>query len=267
MKTNIGASYSGKALVATLAVVLLATGCSNSTKSDSANSNTAQAIPLPIPVPVPGGTLTPIGGTGTYSTGSTVDFTPKDLSTMNDYVAVAPLNNPSGYKVNVNLRLVEAGRYGGEIKIGYNDSGRWYEGTFKAGVGKNVSLSGLKDSGVLEANYNYWFTYDNQPVFSGFFEDQYGALVIVISPDYSSGTNLGDGQGTATKYAGHIYFKNFTTSFATHSPYRSCWFTYLGPYDCRSNIVQTKCGLYPEAGYKFLGSFKGLDLSKAFNVN
>lgn len=201
--------------------------------------------------------------------GSSVDFKPVSLQAMNEYVATRPLNNPSNFKVNVNLSSAGSGRYGGSVSISYVDNGIQYNGVFKAGLGSNQSFKGMYDNGRLEADYNYWFSYQNRLVFTGFFEDQYGAVTITLEPMSSTPSGGNDAEPVLSgPYRGTIYFKNFQTTFAQHSPYRSCWFTYMGPYDCRSNIITTKCGLYPgaDAGYKILGTFENIDIKKGFNI-
>lgn len=240
--------------------------------SCSKNNSQAKAPPA---VPVVVDPNPPVGtGTGTtynpfYSGGVTVQFNPVSLDVMNEYVATHPLNNPTNFQVNINLAQSEAARYGGTVRIGYTDGMQTYSGDFKAGMGRNQSIKGMYDNNALEAQYNYWFTNNNQTVFSGFFEDNYGAVVLVLEPE--TATNPGnDAEPFSVSYKGSIYFKNFrtTTSPFINDSTRSCWFTYFGPADCRSNIVMTKCALYPgvEAGYKLLGTFTGVDVKKAFNI-
>lgn len=249
-----------------LASIMMAAGCSKSASSQSS----------PTAVNNGGGTIVPpviidnTNGGQTFSGGSTVDFTPTSLTVMNEYVATHPLNNPSNFKINVNLAQVSGGRYGGDVTLSYNDNGQQYNGVFKAGLGKNQSFSGMYDNNRLESDYNYWFNFENKLVFSGFFEDQYGAITITLVPTSTTPVGGNDGEPIVNQnYKGYIYFKNFAVTGAPHSPYRSCWFTYMGAYDCRSNVVQTKCGLFPgaEAGYKLLGTFEGISTTKAFNIN
>lgn len=267
MKTN---QWIARLFVGCLLIVM---GCTKSNYNSNSTTTTGTVVPNNNGIPYIPGINPTTGGSTTYqppgSGGDVVTLTPQDRATFENYVATHALNNPTNIKIRVNLASAGAGRYGGNVSISYLDNNIQYEGVFSAGKGMNYEHKDLRDNGKYEAEYNYWFTYNNTTVFSGFFEDGYGAIVIVLSPDNTSGTNLGDGQGTGNgKYAGHVYYKNFAASFAPKSPYRSCWFTYLGPYDCRSEVVSTKCGLYPgaEAGYKFLGSFKGLDMKKAFNM-
>ncbi|MES2803288.1 MAG: hypothetical protein V4654_12410 [Bdellovibrionota bacterium] len=259
MKTN--------ALLVLTAAVLFAVGCSKSNSSDSVN-----ALPIingQIPAPIIIDPTAPAGASSTTTLlGSTVAFQPTSLAQMNKYVATHPLNNPTDFKISVNLAQAGSGRYGGSITISYTDNGIRYNGEFKSGMGVNQSFQGMYDNGRLQSDYNYWFNFENKLVFTGFFEDQYGAITITLVPQTpTSGGN--DAEPVISgPYKGYIYFKNFAVTSAPHSPYRSCWYTYMGPYDCRSNVIQTKCGLTPgpEAGYELLGTFSNIDVNKAFNI-
>ncbi len=248
-----------------VSTVLMAVGCGKSASSDSVVNNNGNPVVPPIHVQPPIGG----GGTPTFSSGSTSDFTPVSLQAMNDYVGTRPLNNPSNIKINVNLAQVEAGRYGGTISISYIDNGIQYNGQLKSGLGRNQSAPGMYDNDRLESDYNYWFRLNNQTIFSGFFEDNIGAITLTLVPinNNQPGGNDGEPIGTA-QYKGYVYFKNFTVAMVPHSPYRSCWFKYIGPYDCRSNIIQTKHDLFPGAGagYKLLGTFENISINSAFNL-
>lgn len=252
-------------IMSVMALGLMGVGCSKS-NSQAVNTNNTATIPGAVIIdPILGGS----SGTPVFSGGSTATFTPVSTAVMSEYVATHPLNAPSNYKINVNLAQSAAGRYGGTVTISYIDNGIQYDGIFNAGMGTNQSIKGLYDNGKSEAEYNYWFKFENQLVFTGYFQDQFGSVTLTLVPENTSTGGGNDGEPiTTTTYKGYIYFKNFTTSFATQSPYRSCWFLYNGPYDCRSNIVSTKCGLYPgsEAGYKLLGTFAGIDIKTGFNI-
>lgn len=258
-------------IMSMMALGLMGVGCSKS-NSQAVNTNpgiTNQAYVPPVIIdPTPGST-TPGSGSPTYSGGSTATFTPISTQVMSEYVATHPLNNPSNYKINVNLSQSSAGRYGGTVTISYVDNGIQYDGVFKAGLGTNQTFKGMYDNGRAEADYNYWFNFERQLVFTAFFEDEYGAITLTLTPENTTASSGNDAEPVAAStYKGSISYKNFTTTFAQHSPYRSCWFTYIGPYDCRSNVIQTKCGLTPgsEAGYKPLGTFTGLTIKTAFNI-
>ncbi len=279
-----------KPIIALVALSLMGAGCSK-TNSQSGNpvSVGPQAIVPPVIVdpsaPGSNGGIGGLGGPGIFNTGgATVAFAPTSLQIFTDYVATHPLNNPTNLQLNVNLAQSDAGRYGGSVSISYVDNGMTYNGVFKAGMGHNQSFSGMYDNNVSEANYNYWFHNttpggNNELVFTGIFEDEYGAVTITLTPENTDGGGH-DGQPLSTTYKGSVYYKNFTVennpyvggnmtnTMAHHSAYRSCWFTYKGPYDCRSNVIQSKCGLNPsvDAGYKLLGNFSGLSTKDAFNI-
>lgn len=259
----------------TMALGLMGVGCS---KSNSQNNNVTTTAPVVNDPAAP----TVNSGGAVFTSGSTADFKPVSKSVMQDYANGASLvgvtrvlNNPTNYKINIDLSQAAAGRYAGQITISYMDNGTRYDGVFVAGSGTNQSLSGKSyDNGRPEADYNYWFKLDNQIVFTGFFQDQYGAFTLTLIPETSTTSTGNDAEPiTTTTYKGSIYYKNFPKEVNgvlvdQQSPYRYCWYIYTGPYDCRSNVIQTKCGLYPgsETGYKLLGTFSGINVTTAFNM-
>jgi len=114
------------------------------------------------------------------------------------------------------------------------------------------------------------------PVWKGFFEDKYGAIVVVIDRTLS----LGDGQA-AQFIGGSIWFQNFPEVTYPYSPYASrqgilktCWEITMGPYDCRTFLddgkVRLTTSLYPNnrgpdalQNYRKLGEFNGLSRASA----
>ena len=259
-----------------LAALALVAGCAKSKTQDPANTNVVNNNGNTVPAVVidPNAPIsTPVTNTTTtnsiYSSGSVSDFTPVSLSVMNQYVATHPLNNPSNFKINISLASAGRSRYGGQVSISYLDNGIQYNGVFKSGMGTNQTFSGSYDNGKLESEYNYWFQFNNQLVFTGFFEDQYGAITIALVPQSTTTTTSNDGEPIQeTAYKGYVYFKNFATTSSQHGSVRACWFIYQGPYDCRSNVIQYKGGLAPgpEAGYQLLGSFATVDIKRAFSI-
>lgn len=257
-----------------MALGLMGVGCSKSNTNAGANNNNTNvgqgSEPVLIDPTVP-------GSSGTSTTKSaTVTLTPASLQAMRDYVLpgapLAPLNNPTNIKLTINLSQVSGGRYGGGITISYTDNGQNFSGTLSAGTGTNTKIDGGYDNGRLQAEYNYWFNFENQLVFSGFFEDQYGAIALFLTPDEPVGGG-NDAEPLTVPYKGSVYFKNFKNDYGSfvvkNQPYRHCWFIYTGVFDCRSNVVQTKCGLEPgvDAGYTLLGTFTNVDIKQAFNIN
>ncbi|OFZ31132.1 MAG: hypothetical protein A2622_00585 [Bdellovibrionales bacterium RIFCSPHIGHO2_01_FULL_40_29] len=269
-----------KLIILTMALGLMGVGCAKTSSQSAPVVPPGATVPGPIIIDP---TAPGVGSTGSpiFSSGATATFVPVNLQTMSEYVATHPLNAPTNFKINMNLAQAESGKYGGSVSISYFDNGIQYDGVFQSGMGRNQTFKGMYDNGELESKYNYWFNFENKLVFSGFFEDQYGAITVVLEPETTAASTGGnDGEPIALSYRGTVYFKNFmvqsnpyvggntTGTTAQHSPYRACWFTYMGPYDCRSNVVQTKCGLNPtvDAGYKKLGTFTGLSTKAAFNI-
>lgn len=246
-----------KLMVLLAAFSLLGVGCGDSnsfqTLSNGGDTNTGGGGVIVAP-----GGEEPGTGTGNYTNKAT--FTPVSFTEFSNYVSVHALNNPSNYKVTVNLTAVESGRYAGDVKISYTDAGYNYEATFTAGAGRNVKYDSLHDNNTLESEFNRWFAFGGKTVFSGYFQDKYGSIVLIVD----NAVNQGDGQGGGY-VTGSIYYKNFAQSYATQSPYRKCWFIYNGPYDCRSGAVSNKTSLYPtDNGYRKLGTFTGLSQAAAF---
>lgn len=257
-------------IISAMALGVMGLGCSKSNSNAANNTNALGYVPPPIIIDPPapgggGGTTAPIVG------GATVDLI-TTYEKMRAYTAIAgniyTLNNPTNIKVNINLAQADAGRYGGSVIITYTDNGVQHTGVLKAGMGRNATIAGGYDNNRLEADYNYWFTFENRLVFTGFFEDSFGAITLTLTPDTATGGGT-DAEPLSVKYKGEISFRNFRTEKTT--PYRACWFIYTGlnGQDCRSNVIQTKCGLSPgvDAGYTVLGTFTNVDIKQAFNIN
>ena len=256
----------------TMALGLMGVGCS---KSNSTNANNAYVAPIVNEPTAPGIS----SGGPIFTGGATVAFKPVSKSIMNDYassaVPVHTLVNPTNYKININLSQSATSRYSGEVSIAYTDAGQNYYGVFTAGAGKNSVIDNRLYNNVPMSEYNYWFKFENQIVFTGFFQDQFGAITLTLIPETTTTSSGSDAEPvTTTTYKGSIYYKNFpkfVNGVAVNpqqSPDRFCWFITYGPYDCRSNVIQTKCGLYPgsEAGYQLLGTFSGVNIKTAFNL-
>jgi len=250
-----------KLILVLAALALLGVGCAKEMK---ASDNTAVVTP-PVVNPTFPTNAPPGQGQGSagdnWAYGNTVAFQPDSLDIFNTYVASHPLNNPTNVKLNVNLIDVGNGKFAGQVKLAYDDAGQHYEGYFVAGSGTNQSFSSMgtnRDVGLFHAEYNYWF--NNNTNFSGYFQDNYGAIVLVIDQI----VNQGDGQSGAY-VSGSVWFKNFTKTMAPQGTERYCWFIYDGPYNCRSQTVMDKSNVYPSNSYRRLGTFTGLSRLKAFN--
>lgn len=249
-------TFNAKLIVLLAAFSVLGVGCGKNTM------NAQQTYQPPILDDGRGTPISPDGpgtDTGTNS-GQTATFEPVSQSEFNSFVALHPLNAPTNYKITVSLQNAGGGYYAGTVKLPYTDTGLNYAPTFTADSGTNIKLSGLKDSGKLEAGFNFWFSLNGQYYFTAFFQDAYGSIVLV----FDSYISQGDGQGTGT-LSGKVYYKNFAQSYAPQSPYRKCWYIYDGPYNCRSTTVMDKTSAVPSDGYRYLGKFSGLSKAAVFN--
>lgn len=241
-----------------IASSLFTVGCSK-----GSSGSTIATTPTTILNGTNGTLLTPSGQipvASQYSTVNSIDFVPVNFQEFSWYVATHPLNAPTNIKINIGLADNGNGRYGGDIRISYTDNGNYEEGLFHSGTSTNQSFPSYSNNdGQAEAEYNTWFLISGKKAFTGFFQDNYGAIVLVID----SSVNQGDGQGNSL-VNGSVWYKNFAQSFATQGPMRKCWFITLGPYDCRAPSVINKTALTPDGGYRKLGTFSGLVKAAAF---
>jgi hypothetical protein len=195
------------------------------------------------------------------SGGSTVAFTPVSMTKVKAFWTKQIFNNPTNFKVNVNMGDNGNGHYEGDVTLSYVDNGQTLAWKFSTGTGK-IGYS-THDQGKDMAVFNVWFQYQGKKVFHAFLEDSQSALVLVIDDTL----DLHDGGGI-TSASGSIWFKNFGAVYANQ--YLPCWATMTGPYNCRTwqvagDEIDTTAGVYPqtESGYQKLGSFTGLDVTKA----
>lgn len=248
-------------------ILLLAVAGAGCTSSKTENSTGDSTVVTPV-IPV---TPTPPGGSGTddptilgYGTNS-VQFVPVSYVEMNNYVATHPLNAPTNFKVTVDLTKDGSNLYSGQIHIMYDDNGYHYDGVFDSGNATNPELEYSPyngSAGWKEHSYNFWM---NGTVFTGYFQDAYGAIILVV--DGTSTTNSGDGQGGEAMLSGSVWYRNFAQSQAPQGPMRKCWYITAGPYNCQSAIMASKSAAnpYPSDTYKKLGTFSGLSRSQAFH--
>jgi hypothetical protein len=193
-------------------------------------------------------------------------------------------NNPTDVKLNLNLQRIEPAQgsnrpsFGGVVTVSFKDGGRTYEDQFTSMVNEGHWYGpGVVNTNRENNKYNVWITKNNRQAWHGFFQDQFGAVIVVIDDT----DDLGDGNGP-TRAAGSIWVMNFGQSYAPVSP-TSCWFVSAGPYDCRTwkngRGVNTDMDIYPylendnpgtawapkAVGYKKVGEFSNLEFRKAFN--
>jgi hypothetical protein len=267
--TNKGAFMkSNLTILLAISWLILSTGCMSKNRN---SANMMNAITTYPPESPPGQGINSTGNNWNY--GNTVDFYPVSTATMEDYVATRPLNMPHDYRININLTklnentsLNKPAKYTGHVKLQYSDNGMIYEGYFDAGSGTVQNSYKNLDNGKAAAEFNQWFSYNGKESFHAFFQDAQGAIIVVIDNVQSINN---DATITGGKFAsGSVWYKNFGITYAPSSP-EKCWFIRTGPYNCRTfvvgDLIQTTTSLYPSNGYQKLGTFSGLDISKAFN--
>lgn len=174
-------------------------------------------------------------------------------------------SNPSNIQFAMNTYNSGAG-YAGNVTISYTDSSGSHSDTLSTTHPSYPSTS--------NAQYNVWL---NSTQWHGFFQDLYGAVVVVI--DGSSST----GDGAVGNLSGSVWFQNFGQSGA-QGPLRMCWQidpvegASTTPYDCRTfltsfadgSMPNTTSSLYPNnqgqgrPAYVKLGTFDGLGQTAAF---
>ncbi|MCX7979158.1 MAG: hypothetical protein N2578_09165 [Bdellovibrionaceae bacterium] len=251
-----------RVLLMAVTLALLATGCANSSSSGgninpAGGDNAVTPITPTTPPVVPPGN----GPIQTSGYGATTAFVPVSNQEMNTWVAKYPLNYPTDYKITVDLRDQGGHLYAGYVTISFQDAGQLRSYTLSSGFNLNQDIRYANGNGMYDYAYNMWFMSGGRRVFSGYFADNVGAIVLVID----NVVDLGDAQG-GVSLSGRVYYKNFGVTSAPESPYRKCWFITLGPYQCVSQAVSSKNALYPESasGYKLLGTFSGLNRLQAF---
>ncbi len=218
---------------------------------------------------------------GLWSYGATTPLTINDtangefdLATFSEFNNLTVVN-PQNVRLNVNL--VRRGQgYGGRIAISYNDQGVYQEwvlvngdiNNFPGDEAYDQNISSSEEAKVLEqaAKYNRFLDAGAVPQFHGFFQDFYGAVVLVID---GGGFQTGDGQGPTT-VSGSLWFRNFDDTVAPYGYYH-CWQIWAGPYDCRAwkdgEGVNTFRSLEPDNGYVKFATFTDINLEDAFNGN
>lgn len=205
-------------------------------------------------------------------------FSSRDIKNMRIYVDLEKSGGSRPY-------------YQGIVTLSYNDSGSG-----------NVPYARFSSGQDDNARYNVWFRDSGENVFHGFFQENEGALILVVdrqtrvlqSPDDGDNFNPDNLRG------GSIWIMMFRTTFrgatscSNHSqlyvsdynkglPFGverlplvsqlpvKCWFKTIGPYDCRTwrtdRGVDTFRAVEPDDNcYMKLGDFEGLDITEAFSV-
>lgn len=258
-----------------ISVAAFTIGCGKKESNSGAGivyPNGGPYIPPPTSTPGPGGNPGYYDGINwEYGGSANLTVTAASLSAYLGY----NVSNASNIRINLNLQhkpgVASASTYhstkgevfngyGGVVTIGFEVGSNKFEDRFSSLVNPN----GMVKTDAENNKYNKWRLVDGK--WRGFFQDYYGAIVVIIDQvlDY--------GDGSAPMVSGEVWFKNHPQgiNLGPLSP-TSCWFVTTGPYDCRTWKSGTKVdvessSLYPTGdGYTKLGRFNNLDGHKGFN--
>jgi hypothetical protein len=235
-------------LMAVLAV--LAIGCGEKKKSSG---------PAPIPVPTP---TPPPGGNQNVTASGAAVYLDANKTVLSDYSGQT-ITNPTNIVLTVDLYDVDPSDvdlFGGQMEISFDDETQW--GT--------VHHSGIFNAGMDEYNsqFNRWVDAEGYHHFKAFAEDAYGAIIIVAD-------EMADDLGL---YNGKIFYRNWDYSacgsgppwYCNVKPPTMCWFISRGPYQCQAFLdngeIDLESRMYPET-YTLLGTFEGLDMNAALNLD
>lgn len=287
MKTQNPRTQKGMALSFLAALVVLSVGCAKKSDGGGGSSDPVPTTPSTTGNTGTGGSDTDAARGSGFAAGATTALTVDSAAALTSYVGTHPVNSPKDTRISVKLLDDGSNRYSGDVYISYYDNGQYYTGHFTAQDVQNPS-SGTNYPNWKQTAYNNWFSYSGGTRFHGFFQDSYGAVMLVVD----SALNQNDGAGAA-EVSGSIWFKNYPNSQAMPNNNNiPCWFISMGPYDCRTllvpgdgeyGIINQTSALYPTQskfyttkstnpyipeeparGWRRLGTFSGLNRAKAF---
>ena len=269
-----------RTLILAVAAVAMNIGCAQEKNNDAGSTVATPVVACSRGECTTGGSGLPdapggsggTGGTGYYS-GATASLTIASGALRQMFYNSYP-NNPQSAQINIDLS-----RKADAIVISYIDNGK----TIEAGLGVQFPGGSRQNE-----QYNGWVKQTvgmstPTPVYKGFFQDAYGAVVIVIDKTL----NLGD--GTPAQYVGgSVWFQNFGDGqygestcqsgdprYGTcYSQQKMCWEITYGPYDCTTfrsgNSIVMNSSLYPTnhgetrtKSYQKLGDFSGMSRAAA----
>ena len=262
------------------AAVLMLAGCASQKQDAAATAPTARTACASTTcdtvidangdgIPdAPTGTGNSPGTTG-YATGSTASLTLNGSALGRMFYNSRPVS-PTNPRINIDVTSNSEA-----VIVSYVENGVLHEAAFGTQHPNNTSYSNQK--------YNGWVTQDSTNVWKGFFQDAYGAIVLVLDK------SLAQSDGTSTTIlGGSVWFQNFQES-AYQNPVQGyqkmCWEITAGPYDCRTFlvtntashsspyddlVVSVTSSLYPNnrganksLNYEKLGDFGGIGRSAA----
>jgi hypothetical protein len=256
-----------------MALIALSVGCAKEEGQQAAavppaatcTSNCTGGV---APTPPPGGT--PIDS---YASGSTAELV-ADAAKLRTMFYNSNPNNPTNIRINIDLT-----RDSDSVIIAYTESGAGANAGKVVEAGMGVVNPCVK-TGYMPGNcsstpnrqYNGYVNQGGTNMWKGFFQDEYGAIVVVVDKFFDQG----DGSGNQFA-SGSVWFQNFNRYYPNNpyqGPLSMCWQISLGPYDCRTflsgNVVNMISSKFPTNKgpdnpnyYQQLGTFSGISVKNA----
>ncbi len=253
-----------------IAALIALAGCASEKHDPSASAGATTCVGTTCTTTISG--TTPVG-TGTdpaatgYATGSTASLQLSGSALGRMFYNSKPTTSATNARINIDLSSATD-----SVIVSYIENGILHEAAF--GTQRTTRGGGTIHS---EAN-NGWIVQNSQNVWKGFFQDDFGAIVIVLDK------SINQGDGTATMIlGGSIYFQNFQQSNLQNplqGDLKMCWEITSGPYDCRTFLINNPASvnqydrlkvdvmssLYPNnrgpdkvSDYEKLADFAGID--------
>jgi hypothetical protein len=208
------------------------------------------ATPTPAPTPVP--SVTSVGV-----------LVPTSTAALAQMFFNANPNTPTN--IQISLNLTDSSR---SAVISYLES--------TSGQTVEAAFGTINPTGGAAGNteYNGWVNQSGTEIWKGFFQDQFGAIVLIVD-SIQSQVN-----GQPVLAGGSVWFQNFNQAPPNNpvqGPLKMCWEITAGPYDCRTFLlanyqVDMTSSNYPLTGnigpnasmsYVELGTFAGVNLTTA----
>lgn len=260
MKTQFVEKNKSLVVLSGVLLSLIFSSCAKDSSSDASSTTATAANTTTATSPSVPGSSSSSGATVSLSVGITA------LRGMFPPTSKYPnaVSNPQNIQMNISTANSGSG-YAGTVVVSFIDNGNG--GALRSA---NLSTNHPYYGTTSNASYNNWVTVGTQTVWHGFFQDAFGAVIVVID------NAIGLGDGSSSTVSGSVWFQNFGGT-GIQGTQKMCWQITIGPFDCRSfltaidydSLPVSSSSVYPQnAGpdrpaYTKLGSFYGMNRSQA----
>ncbi len=184
-----------------------------------------------------------------------------NLDTLEDFLT-KPVNSPSNLQVHVDLQENSNETFSGTVSIYVTDRGVARSYVFSTGSQSHSS-------------YNRFVR--NESGFHAILDDGDAGMIVLVIDDI---VNLGDGLGNQDLVNGRVYYKNYPIRFGyggvpqadhplEYGVQTYCWEIKAGPYQCKPwrSLAESINEPWPTGDVSLLGTFQGLSISRALNLD